>query len=77
MTVYVNRHENKFYSVDDAVDAGNDLMRDLQDDFDINFYLDDFVPREDYDVREDFINQLNNLSPKLRLALGQSPRNKF
>ena len=72
MTIYVNRHNNKFYSVDDAVNAGNDLMHDLQDDFDINFYLDDFIPREDYDVREDFINQLNNLSPKLRLALAKA-----
>ena len=72
MTIYVNRHNNKFYSVDDAANAGNDLMRDLQDDFDINFYLDDFIPREDYDVREDFINQLNNLSPKLRLALAKA-----
>lgn len=72
MTIYVNRHNNKFYSVDDAVDAGNDLMHDLQDDFDINFYLDDFIPREDYDVREDFINQLNNLAPKLRLALAKA-----
>lgn len=41
MTVYVNRNENKFYSVDNAINAGNDLIRDLQDDFDINFYLDD------------------------------------
>lgn len=72
MTVYVNRHKNKFYSVDDAAYAGSDLTRDLQDDFDINFYLDDFVTREDYDVREDFISQLNNLAPKLRLALAKA-----
>lgn len=72
MTVYVNRNENKFYSVNNAFNAGNDLIRNLQNNFDINFYLDDFVPHEDYDVREDFINQLNNLSPKLRLALAKA-----
>ena len=77
MTVYVNRNKNKFYNVDDAANAGNDLISDLQDNFDINFYLDDFIPRDDYDVREDFINQLNNLSPKLRLALAKALCNNW
>lgn len=73
MTVYINKHTDQFYNVKDNSNNINlDLQNDLMNVYDIRFYTDDFINGDNFNGRDEFISELNNLAKAYKVSLARA-----